>query len=236
MRWKRSENSHCINEKGSILLELGIAVPLILFISFTGYELSRSALIRLVMSDIVREVTVSSHLCSYRDFNSRQSCFQEVINELQVIAQNRFPPQPDLGLPGMLISLEAYEVIEDQTPGRDNACSPDTIDDDLIANLQLQELVSLIPQNFPMEFKKYTLNNTPQTPQDFVIGNLFPGGSALEGEFRLLACLNGSVMVGEIHLSYEPFLQIDFSSFFPGSRENVEDINWRKEFHAAVIL
>jgi hypothetical protein len=229
---KKLKNSNSIEEKGSILLELGIAIPLILFISFTGYELSRSALIRLVMSDIIREVTVSSHLCSYRDFNSRESCFQEVINELQLIAQNRFPPQPDLGLPGMLISLEAYEVIEDQIPGRDAACLPQSVNDGIIRNLQLRRLVSLVPQNFPMEFKKYSINN----PEDLVIGNLFLGESAKEIQFRHLACLNGSILVGEIHLSYEPFLRVDFSSFFGGSRGNANDINWRKEFHAAVIL
>lgn len=220
-------------EKGSVLVELCIAIPLILFISFTGFELARSALIRLVMSDIVREATVSSYLCGFRDVHARANCFQEVISELQAIATNRFPAaNVDKGLPGMLLSLEAYEV--DQTfVLRDDVCpSAKNLDDNAIAALPLRRLVTIAPE-FEM-VKKYTLAGRPLEEQN--IGNLFPNDTKQEQGFRDATCLNGSVFIAEVHLSFEPIIQIDFTRFFYGSEGSPGITNWRKEFHAVVVL
>jgi hypothetical protein len=220
------------NENGSILLELCISIPLILFICFTGFELSRSALIRLVLSDIVREATLSSYICSFRDESARINCFQEVINELQIIASNTFPANPDQGLPGFLISLEAYEVDETQLPSRDQLCF-NTNNIQGMSQLHLRNLVSIVPQEI-LPFKNYTLSG--RSEEEHLLGNLFPPNSSQSAEFIRKACLNGSIFIAEVHLSYEPIIQIDFSMFFYGSEGNPGVFNSRKEFHAVVVL
>ncbi len=232
MLFSRNYHSVCENEKGSVLLELCISVPLILFVCFTGFELSRSALIRLVMSDIVREATVSSYLCAFRDPASRANCFQEIINELQVIAANTFPADPENGIPGFLLSLEAYEIDETGRPTRDEVCFSGN-NDSRIAQLPLRNLISIVPQEIA-QFKKYTLADRPQG--EHLLGNLFPPGSPQADDFMRVSCMNGSVFIAEVHLSYDPVIQIDFSVFFYGSEGNPGVLNWRKEFHAVVVL
>src|SRR5690606_37945720 len=136
--------------------------------------------------------------------------FQEVINELQLIALNRFPPaDPARNLPGMLLSHEAYEV-DETLQTRDNFCpSAGTIDPG-VDNLQLRNLISIVPNEIlaPVRYKKYTLVGRP--PAEHTVGNLFSDGTPQAEEFKQITCLNGSVFVAEVHLSYEPIIQIDF--------------------------
>jgi hypothetical protein len=214
------------SENGSVLLELVIAIPLILFVSFTGFELARMALIRLVMSDIVREATTSSFLCSFRDESARANCFNEVISELQMIAASRYPPDPDNDLPGMLISLEAYEITQ-QT--RSQICE----NEQQMLQVPLSELVMIVPDEI-RQYKKYTLSGS--SAEERTLGNLFPPSDPRSNDFMELACLNGSVFIAEVHLSYEPIVQVDFSSFFYGAAGNQGRTNWRSEFHAVVVL
>lgn len=221
------------NEKGVFLIELAIALPLVLFISFIGFELTRRMMADLVIKDIARELAVSGYLCSFQDDDAREDCYDRVFNAIERIASVQFPPRPDGTTSRISMSLESYMIDQgdpdafDSTNLRSSACGLGG-NENLVMALNLIQIGQRVTGGIdgPGYPNKYSMPINSRT-----IGNLVARIDRAGRRFDVARsiCLNNSVTIAEVRILYQPVLGFSINLFTGDDSNDMDEVTMTTE-------
>ncbi|HMO17506.1 MAG TPA: hypothetical protein PKA63_08310 [Oligoflexia bacterium] len=196
---------------GSILFELALSIPILLFVSFLGYDFARSTAYELALKDVSRELAVSAQLCAFREAGSAEECLREHIGQIEIIARSNFPRQANSTQSPVTLSFEAFELAS-SNDSRVDACLTIPTNVDLIANLPVRKIVGR--SNNSSYSPKFTLRD-----EENLIRNIF-GVSPQSLDYGELVCLNRTLVIAEAEFFYRPILVFKFYGSSSGSEGN----------------
>ncbi len=213
-------------ERGAVMLEAAIAIPILIFVLLQGFELTRLAELQLVKRDITRTLALAKTcankqsticqtdpasqkiLCSANLQTPARICLENTIAEVKNYTLSRFP--------GFQVYLHAYTLGDDPaTPGEDiqtriaNVC-PDSNPTPALANLMVHKVVDTPrPANF---IRSYGFDDPEKTDGPMMSDQ--PNSDAFlkatsDVNVGVQLCRTGSVYIVEFTLERESLYSLN---------------------------
>lgn len=221
-------------ERGAVFIEAAIAIPILLFVLFQGYELTRLAELQLVKRDIIRVLSLAKTCttkqsdaglnCSTNDdgtvtcvgnqITPARVCLDNVVGEVKEYTTKRFE--------NFQVYVQAYSVYDD----------PDTEVDERQSrlatycpsgegagkNLSQMPVLKVVETERPAKFaNRYGFTN-PNSTTGFVFAGGGKGNSLLHDslnmDIALQLCRTGSIYIVEYTLGRKPAFSLELIGLF----------------------
>lgn len=249
---KINKFNKCSDDSGVLLLELAISLPLVMFIGFVGYEITRRMTIDFTMKEMAREIAVASYLCSFRDDSGRDLCVDRIFEGVGIVGRSQFA-QEDGESPRIEFSVETYqfdptvnELIDttstvtngrpSQFSIRTNSCSELALVDPSLGN---SSLVNSSEMRFMLNVSRSTSENFQpkyslryRNPEEWTLLNLIPKEMH---ERRITTCLNNGVTIAEVQVRYRPVLGFAWN-LLSRSEEDLREVSDEVLLRTVVFL
>jgi hypothetical protein len=201
---------HTEKQKGSVIVELAIVIPVLLYLFFAGFDLCRVMFYEYSLKDLSRELAVSSFECIFNDSFNSETCLESRLDQLQFISSGLFP-QPQ----SAELSIKAYQLLldtDERNEERRSACSSGMN----LSQLKELQVTRSREKNTSRTFhSKYSYDEEIEFPK---IGDLF--SSSETEKYGELLCLNRTLIIAEAAFQYRSLFIFNLFYGTPAQEEN----------------